>query len=391
MDPLTAEVLALTRALVERPSVSPDDCGCQEILGERLRATGFAVEPMRFGAVANFWAVFPGGGTQTDRVRDLAEPRVVFAGHTDVVPSGPEEAWTSPPFDPTERDGFLYGRGTADMKSSLAAMVTAVERFARNHPRPPGTVALLITSDEEADAVDGTVRVVEELGRRRIGIDYCVVGEPSSTARLGDVVRIGRWGSLGGTIRVKGVQGHVAYPDQAVNPIHPTANALNDLVATTWDEGDDDFPPTSFQVSQIHAGTGATNVVPGELECALNFRFNPQQTPGDLLAAVEKAFLATEADCEFDWSLSGMPFITRGGKLIDAVRESIAAVAGIDTETSTSGGTSDGRFIAPTGAEVVELGPVNDTIHKVDERVAIGDLAPLSRIYEQILERLLLH
>ena len=377
-DALTAEVLALTRRLVERPSVSPDDCGCQGILGERLRAAGFAVESMRFGAVDNFWAVYPGGGTPSDRVWDPAEPRVVFAGHTDVVPSGPEEAWTSPPFEPTERDGFLYGRGTADMKSSLAAMVTAVERFVRNHPRPAGTVALLITSDEEADAVDGTVRVVEELARRRIGIDYCVVGEPSSATRLGDVIRIG-------------VQGHVAYPDKVVNPIHPTATALNDLVATTWDTGDADFPPTSFQVSNINAGTGATNVVPGELECAFNFRFNPQQTPGDLLAAVEKAFVDAEADCEFDWSLSGMPFITQEGKLLEAVRKSIAAVAGVDTETSTSGGTSDGRFIAPTGAEVVELGPVNDTIHKVDERVAIGDLAPLSRMYEQILERLLLH
>ena len=390
-DALTAEVLALTRRLVERPSVSPDDCGCQEILGERLRAAGFAVESMRFGAVDNFWAVYPGGGTPSDRVWDPAEPSVVFAGHTDVVPSGPEEAWTSPPFEPTERDGFLYGRGTADMKSSLAAMITAVERFVRNHPRPAGTVALLITSDEEADAVDGTVRVVEELARRRIGIDYCVVGEPSSTARLGDVIRIGRRGSLGGTVRVKGVQGHVAYPDKAVNPIHPTATALNDLVATTWDTGDADFPPTSFQVSNINAGTGTTNVVPGELECAFNFRFNPQQTPGDLLAAVEKAFVDAEADCEFDWSLSGMPFITRGGRLLEAVRKSIAAVAGVDTETSTSGGTSDGRFIAPTGAEVVELGPVNDTIHKVDERVAIGELAPLSRMYEKILEHLLRH
>lgn len=390
-DTLTEEVLALTRRLVERPSISPDDCGCQEILGERLRAAGFAVESMHFGAVDNFWAVFPGGGTPAGRVWDPAKPRVVFAGHTDVVPSGPEEAWTSPPFEPTERDGCLYGRGTADMKSSLAAMITAVERFVHNNPHPPGTVAFLITSDEEADAVDGTVRVMEELARRRIDIDYCVVGEPSSTARLGDVIRIGRRGSLGGTVRVKGVQGHVAYPDQAVNPIHPTATALNDLVATTWDEGDGDFPPTSFQVSNITAGTGATNVVPGELECAFNFRFNPQQTPGDLLAAVEKAFLAAQADCQFDWSLSGMPFITRGGRLLDAVRESIAAVAGIDTETSTSGGTSDGRFIAPTGAEVVELGPVNDTIHKVDERVAIDDLAPLSRMYEQILERLLLH
>jgi len=385
---ITDEVLGLTRQLVERPSVSPRDQGCQDILIDRLGTAGFAVERMRFGAVDNFWAVYPGRRPYGARVYDNGEPRVVFAGHTDVVPSGPAEEWTSPPFEPTLRDGFLYGRGTADMKSSLAAMVTAAERFVQARPRIRGTLAFLITSDEEADAVDGTVRVVEALSRRRIGIDFCVVGEPSSTEQVGDVIRVGRRGSFGGTVTVKGVQGHVAYPDQAVNPIHAAVAALDDLVATVWDKGDDDFPPTSFQVSNINAGTGAGNVIPGHLTCSFNFRFNPRQTPGDLLAAVEQAFADVEADCEFDWKLSGMPFITRGGALIDATREAIRAVGGIDMRTSTSGGTSDGRFIAPSGAEVVELGPVNATIHKVDERVAVNDLAPLSLMYEQILERL---
>ena len=350
----------------------------------RLEGAGFAVERMRFGEVDNFWAMHPSPCSDAA----VREPLLVLAGHTDVVPSGPAVAWSSPPFEPTERDGFLYGRGCADMKSSLAAMVVAAERFVANHPDHPGSLGFLITSDEEADAVDGTVRVVEELFRRGVRIDYCVVGEPSSTARIGDVIRVGRRGSLGATATVRGVQGHVAYPDQAVNPIHSAVEALKTLVNTTWDEGDADFPPTSFQVSNVRAGTGATNVIPGEFECAFNFRFNPKQTPDGLAAAVERAFEAAGADATIDWKLSGMPFITRGGRLIDAVRGAIADIAG-QTETSTSGGTSDGRFIAPTGAEVVELGPVNETIHQVDERVALADLAPLARIYEAIVERLL--
>ena len=384
---LADEVLALTEALVARPSVSPDDAGCQELLIDRLERAGFAVERMPFRDVDNFWAVHPGapGGSPP-----LAEPRLVFAGHTDVVPSGPLAGWSSPPFEPTLRDGYLYGRGTADMKSSLAAMVVAAERFVARSPGHPGCLGFLITSDEEADAVDGTVRVVHELGRRGIGIDHCVVGEPSSTARLGDVIRIGRRGSLGGKATVKGIQGHVAYPDQAVNPIHPATVALGTLANTTWDDGDDDFPPTGFQVSNVHAGTGAANVIPGEFACAFNFRFNPKQTPDALQATVERAFEAAGADAEFDWRLSGMPFITRGGKLIDAVRAAVAGVTGLETRTSTSGGTSDGRFIAPTGAAVVELGPVNDTIHQLNERVAVADLAPLSRIYEAIIEGVLL-
>ena len=383
---LTDEVLAIAQALVACPSVSPDDAGCQELLIERLESAGFAVERMRFGEVDNFWAEH----TNRNRHTAVGEPRLVFAGHTDVVPSGPAASWSSPPFEPTLRDGFLYGRGSADMKSSLAAMVVAAERFVTDHPDHPGCLGFLVTSDEEADAVDGTVRVVEELVRRGVRIDYCVVGEPSSAARLGDVIRVGRRGSFGATATVKGVQGHVAYPDQAVNPIHSAVEALKALLATTWDEGDADFPPTSFQVSNVRAGTGAGNVIPGEFECAFNFRFNPTQTPDGLKLAVERAFEGAGADAEFDWRLSGMPFITRGGKLIDAVRRGIADVAGRETQTSTSGGTSDGRFIAPTGAEVVELGPVNETIHQVDERVALADLAPLARIYEAILGRVLL-
>ena len=383
---LTDEVLTLTQALVARPSVSPDDAGCQNMLIKRLEGVGFAVERMRFGEVDNFWAVHTGrrcGAADP-------EPRLVLAGHTDVVPSGPAEAWSSPPFEPSVRDGFLYGRGAADMKSSLAAMVVAAERFVANHPDHPGALGFLVTSDEEAAAVDGTVRVVEELLRRGIGIDYCVVGEPSSTTRVGDVIRVGRRGSLGATATVHGVQGHVAYPDQAVNPIHSAVQALQTLASTTWDEGDADFPPTSFQVSNVRAGTGAGNVIPGQFECAFNFRFNPMQTPDALKTAVERAFEAAGTDTEFDWRLSGMPFITRGGKLIDAVREAVADIVGLETRSSTSGGTSDGRFIAPTGAEVVELGPVNETIHQVDERVALADLGPLTRLYEAILEQVLL-
>lgn len=378
---LTDAVLALTRALVEKPSVSPHDGGCQALLMERLGGAGFHTEPMRFGAVDNFWATHPGGAT--------AVPLLVFAGHTDVVPPGPDSAWRTPPFTPTVEDGHLYGRGAADMKASLAAMVCAAERFVRAHPQHPGTVAFLVTSDEEADAVDGTVRVVDALTRRGVHLDYCVVGEPSSTARLGDVVRIGRRGSLSGVATVRGVQGHVAYPHKAVNPIHQAAAALHALAAKPWDDGDGDFPATSFQVSNIHAGTGAGNVIPGELECHFNFRFNPAATPVALRRAVEEAFAASGAECDIAWRFSGEPFITRGGRLVEAVQSAIAEVTGATTTTSTSGGTSDGRFIAPTGTQVVELGPVNETIHKANERVRIADLAPLAHIYERVMERLL--
>ena len=379
--PGAEQVLAFTEALIERPSVSPDDCGCQELMLERLAKSGFECERMRFGDVDNFWATHGAG---------RGGEQLIFAGHTDVVPTGPPADWVSPPFEPTIRDGFLYGRGAADMKSSLAAMLVAAERFVAKHPDHPGTLAFLVTSDEEADAVDGTVRVVETLRRRGVELGCCVVGEPSSTACVGDVVRVGRRGSLSGVATVSGVQGHVAYPHLAVNPIHKAAAALSDLAAKRWDDGDDDFPATTFQVSNIHAGTGAGNVIPGELECRFNFRFNPRQTPEQLQAAVARAFAAAGADCKIEWRLSGLPFITRGGALIAAAKQAIAAVAGIHTQTSTSGGTSDGRFIAPAGAQVVELGPVNDTIHKVDERVAVADLGPLMRMYEQIAEALLL-
>ena len=377
-DAVQREVLALAEALVGRASVSPRDDGCQDLLGERLERAGFAVTPMPFGEVSNFWATHGDGG-----------PTLIFAGHTDVVPPGPLADWTSPPFEPTLRDGYLYGRGAADMKSSLAAMVVAAERFVARHPRHRGTLAFLVTSDEEAEAVDGTVRVVDALRRRGVALDFCVVGEPSSSERLGDVVRIGRRGSLSGSAVVKGVQGHVAYPDLANNPIHSAAGALRELANTRWDEGDDDFPPTSFQVSNVKAGTGAGNVIPGELVCQFNFRFSPRQQPEALRAAVAAAFARANADCAIDWRLSGQPFITRGGELIAAVRGAIAAATGIDTRASTSGGTSDGRFIAPAGAQVVEFGPVNQTIHKVNERVLVAALGPLSQVYEHVAERLL--
>ena len=380
---LADDVLALTCALIERPSVSPHDGGCQAVLMERLRRAGFHAEPMRFGVVDNFWA------TRTGRKGGDGGPCLVFAGHTDVVPPGPEAAWRTPPFTPTIADGHLYGRGAADMKSSLAAMVCAAERFARAHPDHKGTLALLVTSDEEADAVDGTARVVDALKSRGTRLDYCVVGEPSSTARLGDVIRIGRRGSLSGVATVRGVQGHVAYPHKAVNPIHQAAAALHTLAAAPRDDGDDDFPATSFQVSNIHAGTGVGNVIPGQLECHFNFRFNPAATPAGLRRTVREAFIAAGARCDIAWRLSGEPFITRGGPLVDAVRGAIAETLGIETETSTSGGTSDGRFIAPAGAQVVELGPVNETIHKANERVRLADLAPLAGVYGRVMERLL--
>ena len=378
VDDPTAAVLTLTKELIARPSVSPDDAGCQELIGERLAGMGFTLESMPFGAVDNLWAT-KGSGT----------PLVVFAGHTDVVPPGPEEAWHTPPFEPTERDGWLYGRGAADMKSSLAAMVVAAERFLSESPTPAGTLAFLITSDEEADAIDGTVRVVETLTGQGIQIDHCVVGEPSSTATVGDVIRVGRRGSLSGTVTVTGIQGHVAYPDDALNPIHASLAALADLASRRWDEGSPPFPPTTFQVSNIRAGTGAGNVIPGELVAAFNFRFNPSQTEAGLRTKVEQALTPVRAPWRVDWRLSGPPFFTPSGTLTSAVQSAIEEVAGQAAEESTSGGTSDGRFIAPTGAEVVELGPVNATIHKVNERVHIADLAPLTQMYENILARLL--
>ena len=376
---LTEEVLGLAEALVRRPSVTPQDAGCQALIAETLAPLGFVAEPMPFGDVSNLWAR-----------RGTAAPLFVFAGHTDVVPTGPAEAWSSPPFEPEVRGGALFGRGAADMKSSLAAMLVAVRRFVARHPNHGGSLAFLITSDEEGVAVDGTARVMVELERRGERIDFCVVGEPSSTERLGDVVRVGRRGSLNGTLSVQGVQGHVAYPDQALNPVHAALGVLDALARRRWDAGNDFFPPTGFQISNIAAGTGAHNVIPNTMTVQFNFRFNTEQTVAGLKAQVESALAeGVDARCELTWSVSGLPFLTQPGRLTEAVTAAVREVAGHAPEQSTGGGTSDGRFIAPSGAEVVEVGPVNASIHKIDECVAVADLAPLTYIYEGILRRLL--
>ena len=370
--------LELAMELIRRRSVTPVDAGCQPLLAERLATLGFNIEHLRFGEVDNLWARF---GTEG--------PLFAFAGHTDVVPSGPEAQWQSPPFEPTLHNGALYGRGTADMKGSIAAMVTACERFLASHRQPTGSIAFLITSDEEGPAVDGTVKVVEHLENRGEKIDWCLVGEPSCTSKLGDTIKNGRRGSLGGLLRVKGVQGHIAYPHLAKNPIHDALPALTELAAIEWDQGNEFFPPTSFQISNIHAGTGATNVIPGELELLFNFRFSTEVTDAELRQRVEAILDAYGFEYELEWTLSGQPFLTPAGRLVDAARSAIREVTGIEAQLSTSGGTSDGRFIAPTGAQVLELGPLNATIHKIDETVSVEDLEQLSSIYEQILINLL--
>ena len=370
--------LELAMALISRRSVTPDDAGCQTLMADRLQAIGFRCEPMRFGEVDNLWA----------RRGDSA-PLLCFAGHTDVVPTGPVEQWQSDPFRPELRDGMLYGRGAADMKGSLAAMITATERFLARRPDHRGSIAFLITSDEEGPAVDGTVRVVDALEARIEKIDWCLVGEPSSEQHLGDVVKNGRRGSLGGVLRVKGRQGHVAYPHLARNPVHLLAPALAELANTEWDRGNEFFPQTTFQVSNIHAGTGATNVIPGTCEVSFNFRFSTESTEQDLRQRVAALLDRHGLDYEIDWNLSGQPFLTRRGELVDAAQRAVRAVAGYETRLSTAGGTSDGRFIAPTGAQVLELGPLNATIHQVDECVAAQDLDRLSAMYEEILEALL--
>ena len=379
IDPGAANAtLALTRALIERVSVTPEDAGCQQLMSERLEALGFQCTPLPFDDTENLWAEWGHEG-----------PLLVFAGHTDVVPPGPLEAWQSPPFEPAERDGQLYGRGAADMKGSLAAMIVACERFLSREPQVYGRIGFLITSDEEGPAKNGTVRVVEWLQEREIDIDYCVVGEPSSSETLGDTIKNGRRGSLNGRISVHGRQGHVAYPQLAHNPIHAVLPALAELTARRWDEGNEFFPPTSLQISNINAGTGATNVIPGELELLLNFRFSTEQKADGLRRAVEDCFAAHGIEVAIDWDLSGEPFLTPAGRLVDQAREAVRAVTGLEAELSTSGGTSDGRFIAPSGAEVVELGPVNASIHRVNENVRVADLDRLARIYERIIEGLL--
>jgi len=372
--------LELARELIARRSQTPDDAGCQEILKHRLTGAGFRCETLTAGGVTNLWAR-----------RGDARPVVCFAGHTDVVPSGPLDAWSSDPFLPTIRDGFLYGRGAADMKSSLAAFIVAIEAFVAAHPRHPGSIALIVTSDEEGPAVDGTVRVTERLMARGETLDYCIVGEPSSVQRLGDMIKNGRRGTLSGTLRVKGVQGHVAYPQLAKNPIHLVAPVIAELAATKWDDGNEYFPPTSWQVSNIRAGTGATNVIPGSLELMFNFRYATVSTREGLRERLEALLEGHRLDYELQWTASGDPYLTRRGKLVAAVAEAIGENCGITPEVSCTGGTSDGRFIAAICPEVVELGPVNATIHKIDERVSVADLEPLAAVYRGILERLLLH
>jgi succinyl-diaminopimelate desuccinylase len=378
-----APVLALTRELIARPSVTPADAGCQALLGARLERLGFRCEQLHFAEVENLWAI-----REPARATGKA-PLFVFAGHTDVVPAGPLDEWQSPPFEPHVRDGHLYGRGAADMKSSLAAMVVATERFLAAHPDCPARIAYLLTSDEEGPGIHGTREVIETLIARGTRPDWCIVGEPSSGAELGDTVRVGRRGSLNAVLRVHGQQGHVAYPDLADNPIHRALPALATLAARHWDAGNEFFPPTSLQLSNVHAGTGATNVIPGALEVWFNFRFSTEQTAAGLERAVGELLDTHGLDYDIEWTRSGEPFLTGQGPLVAAVQAAIHDVTGLTTELSTSGGTSDGRFIAPTGCEVVELGPCNATIHKVNECVAVADLEPLAHIYQRVLERLL--
>ena len=375
-----SNVLDLTCDLIRRRSVTPEDAGCLPLIGGRLVSAGFRVEHLRYGDVDNLWAVH---GT--------AGPTLIFLGHTDVVPSGPEASWQSPPFEPTIRDGRLYGRGAADMKGSVAAMVVALEQFVAAHPDHRGRVGLLLTSDEEGPAnLDGVRRVVEHFRTTGERIDWCVVGEPSAKEKLGDLIRVGRRGSLSGTLHVRGVQGHVAYPEKALNPIHAFAPALAELAAERWDEGNADFPPTSFQVSNLNAGTGANNVIPGDLTALINFRYCTASRADDLRARTEAVLQCHGLDFTLDWNLSGEPFLTPPDGLL---RETVVAVCrdlcGLDPEQSTGGGTSDGRFIAPMGAEVVEIGPVNATIHKVDECVEVAELRRLPAVYRAVCERLL--
>ncbi|MCC5856926.1 MAG: succinyl-diaminopimelate desuccinylase [Ectothiorhodospiraceae bacterium] len=368
----------LVRELIRRPSVTPDDAGCQALLQERLTQAGFRGEYLCFGEVTNLWSRRGDDG-----------PLLVFAGHTDVVPTGPEDRWSNPPFEPTERDGLLYGRGAADMKGSLAAFTTACQRFVVRHPRHRGSIALLITSDEEGPAVNGTVKVVETLARRGTRIDWCIVGEPSSESEVADTVKNGRRGSLNGRLTVHGVQGHVAYPHKARNPIHLALPALLELTSEHWDDGNASFPPTTFQVSNINGGTGATNVIPGTVELLFNFRFSTESTAEGLQRRTEAILRRHGLEYTLDWTVSAQPFLTPAGALVDAARAAIRDVTGRETRLSTAGGTSDGRFIAPTGAQVVELGPVNASIHQVDEHVKLEDLDTLSAVYERMLERLL--
>jgi len=378
METSSRPTLALARELIARRSQTPDDAGCQALLIERLRPLGFACDTLVSNGVTNLWAR-----------RGAARPLVCFAGHTDVVPPGPREGWSSDPFTPVERDGYLYGRGAADMKGSIAAFVTAVEGFVAEHPEAPGSIALLITSDEEGPATDGTVKIVERMAAKGEHIDHCIIGEPSSVETLGDMIKNGRRGTLSGTLTIKGIQGHIAYPHLARNAIHLAARAVAELAVIVWDEGNEYFPPTSWQCSNIHAGTGATNVIPGTLEVMFNFRYSPESTRESLEQRLEVILRRHELDYDLVWTGWGKPFMTPRGTLVGAAIDAIHAVRGITPELSCTGGTSDGRFIADICPEIVELGPVSATIHKLDECVRIADLEPLSAIYRGILERLL--
>ena len=377
MDP-HADTLALARRLVACPSLTPDDAGTLAIVEQRLGALGFSCERIDRAGVTNLWATHGSGG-----------PIVCFAGHVDVVPTGPVEQWSVPPFGATVADGYLVGRGAADMKASVAAMVTAIERVVLSAPAHPGRLALLLTSDEEGDALHGTKAVVEVLQARGMTIDHCLVGEPTSATRFGDTIKNGRRGSLSGQLRVRGVQCHVAYPERGRNPIHQAAPALAELSATSWDAGNEYFGPTTFQISNIHAGTGAPNVVPGVLEVQFNLRFSPQSPADHLRERIHAVLDRYGLEYELEWTVSAEPFITPEGSLVEAVREAVMAEAGVAAELSTSGGTSDGRFLAAIAGQVVEFGPMNDTIHKIDERMAAAYLGPLSRIYERVARALL--
>jgi succinyl-diaminopimelate desuccinylase len=378
-----SQALALTEALIARPSVTPDDAGCLNMLGQRLVQLGFVNERMDSGPdsfrVSNLWSCRSAGEQA---------PVLVFAGHTDVVPTGPIEKWSQDPFTPTHRDGKLYGRGASDMKTSIAAMVVATEEFLTQCPRPAFSIGFLLTSDEEGPAVDGTTVVCQALQARGQRLDWCIVGEPTSVERTGDMIKNGRRGTLSGKLKVKGIQGHIAYPQLARNPIHDLAPVLAEWVATTWDQGNEYFPPTSWQVSNIHAGTGAGNVIPGECVVDFNFRFSTESSVDSLKQRITEVLDRHQVQCELDWVLGGMPFLTPKGDLVDVVQAAIADIQGIATELSTTGGTSDGRFIAQICPQVIELGPPNASIHKIDEHVAVADIEPLKNIYRRILERL---
>ncbi|MFN3564920.1 MAG: succinyl-diaminopimelate desuccinylase [Burkholderiaceae bacterium] len=373
-----SETLELVRELIARRSVTPADDGCQELVAQRLAPLGFRAERIDRNGVSNAWLR-----------RGATRPNVVFAGHTDVVPPGPREQWHSDPFEPTLRDGRLYGRGASDMKSSIAAFVVAAEEFVRAQPAHRGSIALLLTSDEEGPATDGTVAVVEKLAARNEAIDFCIVGEPTSVDRLGDTIKNGRRGSLSGRLTVKGVQGHVAYPHLARNPVHELAPALAELVATEWDRGNEHFPPTTLQVSNIRAGTGASNVIPGTCEVEFNLRFAPVSTAEALIDRIEAILRRHGLDHDIAWTVGAQPFLTQPGALVGAIRRAIAECAGVEAQLSTTGGTSDGRFIATICPQVVEFGPPNASIHKIDENIRVDDLEPLKNVYRRTLELLL--